>query len=237
MHGKRKGARSAAKVSTAKPKATGAKKKSSANGSKAQVQRRLRPGQLDGLVLGYMKKHKGELPLTPTKVPRGIKRSSGAVGNCLGGEEREGEADRQETAPLRPGGQHEVAQPQTSGPRRRWSANRGPDHKEAHLPMADEKSTDPGAGRRFRLNHEEDDRQEAAVLRRVLESNPDAFTKAELIRDMTQGGSADCSEVDANERAVRDLAAAGLLHPLGDGEFVRPTRAALRFFELVEEAG
>lgn len=51
--------------------------------TKAKPKQRLRPGQLDGLVLGYMKKHKGELPITATKVARGIKRSSGAVGNCL----------------------------------------------------------------------------------------------------------------------------------------------------------
>jgi hypothetical protein len=82
MQGKRKGAKSAAKVSTAKPRASSAKKKSSASGSKGQD--RLRPGQLDGLVLGYMNKRKGELPVTSTKVARGIKRSSGAVGNCLG---------------------------------------------------------------------------------------------------------------------------------------------------------
>ncbi len=30
-----------------------------------------------------MKKHKTELPVSPTKVAHGIKRSSGAVGNCL----------------------------------------------------------------------------------------------------------------------------------------------------------
>jgi len=102
--------------------------------------------------------------------------------------------------------------------------------------MADEKSTDSGAGR-FRLNHEEDDALERAVLRRVLELHPDALSKDELLREMTQGGSAVFSEVDANERAVRDLAAAGLLHPLGDEEFVRPTRAALRFFELAGTAG
>lgn len=82
MQGKGKRAKSAAKAGPAEPRAASAKKKSSANGSKAQD--RLRPGQLDGLVLGYMKKHKGELPLSPTKVARGIKRSSGAVGNCLG---------------------------------------------------------------------------------------------------------------------------------------------------------
>lgn len=71
MQGKGKGAKSAAKAGEAKPKAASAKKKSSANRSKAQGQERLRPGQLDGLVLGYMKKHKGELPITPARVARG----------------------------------------------------------------------------------------------------------------------------------------------------------------------
>jgi hypothetical protein len=83
MQGKRKGARSAAKATKAKSKAASAKK-SSASESKTSGRERLRPGQLDGLVLGYMKEHKGELPITPTRVARGIKRSSGAVGNCLG---------------------------------------------------------------------------------------------------------------------------------------------------------
>ncbi|MGN6663936.1 MAG: hypothetical protein ACTHK6_07020 [Solirubrobacterales bacterium] len=57
--------------------------------TKAKPKSRLRPGQLDGLVLGYMKKHRGELPITATKVAQGIKRSSGAVGNCLGRLEKE----------------------------------------------------------------------------------------------------------------------------------------------------
>ncbi|MGN6587390.1 MAG: hypothetical protein ACTHKT_07970 [Solirubrobacterales bacterium] len=57
--------------------------------TKGKPKPRLRPGQLDGLVLGYMKKHKGELPITATKVAQGIKRSSGAVGNCLGRLEKE----------------------------------------------------------------------------------------------------------------------------------------------------
>jgi len=34
--------------------------------TKAKSEPRLRPGQLDGLVLAYMKKHKGELPITAT---------------------------------------------------------------------------------------------------------------------------------------------------------------------------
>jgi hypothetical protein len=83
MQGKRKGAKSAAKAGNAKPRAAGTKKNSRADGAKTEGQERLRPGQLDGLVLGYMKKHKGKLPLTPTEVAQAIKRSSGAVGNCL----------------------------------------------------------------------------------------------------------------------------------------------------------
>lgn len=102
--------------------------------------------------------------------------------------------------------------------------------------MADWNPMDSGAGR-FRFNHEEDDAVEGAVLGLVFDSHPDALTKDELLREMTQGGSTEFSDVDASERAVRDLIAAGLLHPLGDEEFVRPTRAALRFVELAGTAG
>jgi hypothetical protein len=45
--------------------------------------RRLRPGELDGLVLGYMRRHKAELPLTASAIGKGLHRSSGAVANCL----------------------------------------------------------------------------------------------------------------------------------------------------------
>ncbi len=78
MQGKGKGAKSAAKADKAKSKASSPKARKSQQG-----QERFRPGQLDGLVLGYLKKHKGELPVSPTTVARGIERSSGAVGNCL----------------------------------------------------------------------------------------------------------------------------------------------------------
>jgi DNA-binding IclR family transcriptional regulator len=44
---------------------------------------RLRPGQLDGLVLDYMREHATDEPLGPTAVAKGLGRSSGAVGNCL----------------------------------------------------------------------------------------------------------------------------------------------------------
>jgi hypothetical protein len=45
--------------------------------------RRLRPGELDGLVLAYLTEHKGDGPLTATAIGKGIKRSAGAVANCL----------------------------------------------------------------------------------------------------------------------------------------------------------
>jgi DNA-binding IclR family transcriptional regulator len=44
---------------------------------------RLRPGELDGLVLAYLNKHAKGKPLGPTAVANGLERSSGAVGNCL----------------------------------------------------------------------------------------------------------------------------------------------------------
>jgi DNA-binding IclR family transcriptional regulator len=45
--------------------------------------RRLRPGQLDGLVLEYLRAHRADGPLGPAVVAKGLGRSSGAVGNCL----------------------------------------------------------------------------------------------------------------------------------------------------------
>lgn len=45
--------------------------------------KRLHPGELDGLVLAYLKKHKNEGPLTAGAIAKGISRSSGAIANCL----------------------------------------------------------------------------------------------------------------------------------------------------------
>ncbi len=50
-----------------------------------------------------MKKHKGELPVTATKVARAIKRSSGAVGNCLVRLEAAGKVRLTEKKPRRYG--------------------------------------------------------------------------------------------------------------------------------------
>jgi len=46
--------------------------------------KRLRPGQLDRLVLDYMKGHGKEGSLTATSIAKGLGgRSAGAVANCL----------------------------------------------------------------------------------------------------------------------------------------------------------
>ena len=45
--------------------------------------KRLRPGELDGLVLSYLAERKEDGPLTATAVGKGIERSAGAVANCL----------------------------------------------------------------------------------------------------------------------------------------------------------
>ena len=49
----------------------------------AAKSKRLRPGELDGLVLAYLAEHKDDGPLTATAIGKGIERSAGAVANCL----------------------------------------------------------------------------------------------------------------------------------------------------------
>ena len=46
--------------------------------------KRLRPGELDDLVLSYLAEHKDDGPLTATAIGKGTGRSAGAVANCLG---------------------------------------------------------------------------------------------------------------------------------------------------------
>lgn len=47
------------------------------------AKQRLRPGELDCLVLSHLKKHKDDGPLTASAIGKGIGRSSGAIANCL----------------------------------------------------------------------------------------------------------------------------------------------------------
>lgn len=44
---------------------------------------RLRPGELDGQVLAYMRRHKNDSPFTASAIGKGIGRSAGAIANCL----------------------------------------------------------------------------------------------------------------------------------------------------------
>jgi hypothetical protein len=83
----------------------------------------------------------------------------------------------------------------------------------------------------YKTTWAEDEEVEVAVLRQLLDLHPTRLTLAELTREFGVRGS-DFAAHDAVERAVRDLAAAGLLHK-GE-EFVAPTRAALRFNELLD---
>jgi len=75
-----------------------------------------------------------------------------------------------------------------------------------------------------------DDQVESAVLRQLLLLHPTQVTLEELITDIAADPD-EFAERDSIERAVRDLARAGLLHR--NGEFAIPSRAALRFSELL----
>jgi predicted transcriptional regulator len=76
----------------------------------------------------------------------------------------------------------------------------------------------------------EDAAVEATVLRQLLLIHPGQVTIEELIVDVAADPDA-FAERDAIERAVRELARAGLVHR--NGEFAIPSRAALRFDELL----
>jgi hypothetical protein len=80
-----------------------------------------------------------------------------------------------------------------------------------------------------RSTAERDAAIESAVLQLALALHPASLTVEELAREMGADGGA---ERDALERAVRDLSGAGLLRRRAG--VVTPTRAALRFDELME---
>lgn len=83
--------------------------------------------------------------------------------------------------------------------------------------------------------HDEDDRNQVAVLHLVLEHRPATLTLDELVKEITGGGGSRAfSDFDGVQRAVSELAGSGLLHRSGEDEMVRPTRTALRFYDLWE---
>jgi hypothetical protein len=77
---------------------------------------------------------------------------------------------------------------------------------------------------------EDDTATEAAVLRQLLALHPVQVTLDELLGEVATDPE-DFAERDAVERAVRDLAASGLLHRSGD--VILPSRAALRLNQLL----
>lgn len=95
-------------------------------------------------------------------------------------------------------------------------------HDERSCPRAEQSASPP-------------DRHEAKFERGVLSSiigdYPEVYTTAELVREVADDPE-DFGERDAVERAVRSLAAVGLLHR--SGPLVFPSRAALRFDGLEE---
>ena len=78
---------------------------------------------------------------------------------------------------------------------------------------------------------EGDAASEAAVMQLVLDLHPTVLTVAELVREIA-GEDPGFAQRDAVERAVRDLVGAGLLHR--NEQFAIPTRAAIRFSELLD---
>lgn len=77
----------------------------------------------------------------------------------------------------------------------------------------------------------EDAVTEEAVLGLLLDLHPAQLTLAELVCEVS-GGRSDFAATDPVERAVLKLSAAGLLNR--NGEIVIPSRAALRFYELLD---
>jgi hypothetical protein len=83
--------------------------------------------------------------------------------------------------------------------------------------------------RRELAPHEEDDRDQEAIMALVIAEHPIQLTVSELVRQMVPN-EAPFNESDRIERGVRDLVGIGLMHRSGDT--IRPTRAALRFNHL-----
>ncbi len=95
----------------------------------ASKQQRLRPGELDGQVLAYMRKHKSDGPLTASAIRKGIERSAGAISNCLArlAKERKVRQAKKRPRALRPQG---TEAEMTSQSRLPFFEGRGAGHRE-----------------------------------------------------------------------------------------------------------
>ena len=67
--------------------------------SAAKKGKRLRPGELDGQVLAYIRKHTDDGPLTASAIGNGIERSAGAIANCLARLTKDGKVRRAKKHP------------------------------------------------------------------------------------------------------------------------------------------
>lgn len=92
----------------------------------------------------------------------------------------------------------------------------------------DSERPDPDA-RNEATTDQQDTAVETAVLALVLSRHPAQLTLAELIREVADDPD-EFRQVDAINRAVRDLGGVGLLNR--NGEFLVPSQAALRFNHL-----
>jgi Sugar-specific transcriptional regulator TrmB len=70
-------------LASAEPAAKTAKPKTTAVTKPQAAEDRLKPGQLDGLVLTFLRENEASAPHGPTTVARALARSSGAVQNSL----------------------------------------------------------------------------------------------------------------------------------------------------------
>ncbi len=82
-----------------------------------------------------------------------------------------------------------------------------------------------------RSPHAQDIRDQSIMLMHVLALHPTHLIIPDLVRELI-GDPEDFAEGDRYERAVRDLTGVGLLH--SEGGLIQPTRAALRFIEILE---
>lgn len=82
-----------------------------------------------------------------------------------------------------------------------------------------------------RSNHAQDLKDQGVVLTHVLALHPTHLIVPDLVRELANG-SEDFAQSDNAERAIRDLTGVRLLDCAGG--LVAPTRAALRFIEILE---
>jgi len=70
-------------LASTEPAAMTAKPKAAADAKPKAAEDRLKPGQLDGLVLDFLRENKASGPHGPTTVAKALNRSAGATSNCL----------------------------------------------------------------------------------------------------------------------------------------------------------